>query len=536
MSLNTYDELSINTTPELVFGLVGPIGVDIAEVQNKLRDALTAVKYLPVEIRATDLMREIKTDVSIVDDRGPLEYYTSRMDYANAVRKKCADNSALAALSILAIKNFRSQTHSKNKPRPIDESKISPLDTPLPSTAYIIRQFKTKEEIILMRAVYGKKFIQISVHASDESRINKIVNDINLRTAGVSADDVEDIARALIKRDENEKDEVNGQRLGKIFHLGDVFVDGTSEVSITKTVTRFINAFFGKNSTSPSRDEYGSYIAASAALRSLDTSRQVGAAIFSKNGEIITMGSNEVPKFGGGTYWEDDDNPHRDFDDKRMPNYVRKNRMFHDILSKLRGAGYLKIEALPDKEKTNDSAEQQDPLTEIMNDEVFDQALINDITEFGRMTHAEMNAITDAARMGRSLKNSTLFGTTFPCHNCAKHIVASGIDRVVFIEPYPKSQALPLNGDSITLDSKDQNKVAFCNFVGISPMRYRDIFEKGKRKSQSGRFKEWYEDAPRPRVLDRGAGYVLNESSAILRSLSKVEDEIVIRENPKDDN
>ncbi|MDN3612645.1 hypothetical protein QWZ16_23945 [Vibrio ostreicida] len=32
--------------------------------------------------------------------------------------------------------------------------------------------------------------------------------------------------------------------------------------------------------------------------------------------------------------------------------------------------------------------------------------------------------------------NSTV--RLFPCHNCAKHIVASGIKRVVYVEPYPK--------------------------------------------------------------------------------------------------
>ena len=40
------------------------------------------------------------------------------------------------------------------------------------------------------------------------------------------------------------------------------------------------------------------FAAKAAALRTLDLSRQVGAAIFSADGEIISMGSNEVPKAG----------------------------------------------------------------------------------------------------------------------------------------------------------------------------------------------------------------------------------------------
>jgi len=525
MSLNTYDDLKISKTPELVFGLVGPIGVDISLIEDRLVTALENVKYQPVKIRITEIMKQISTDTLIVDDQGPYEYYKSRMDYANAVRKKCKDNSALAAMSILNIKTHRGEVNNAKEALPVDERTVPLIDRPLPSTAYIIRQFKTKEEISLMRAVYGKKFIQISVHASHQSRIQKICNDINLKNPELASDEVEQIAINLIKRDQDEDNEENGQRLGKIFHLGDVFVDATSEKTLTKTVSRFVRALFGNNSISPSKDEYGSYIAASASLRTLDPSRQVGAAIFSNNGEVISLGSNEVPKYRGGTYWEDDDSPHRDFDDRRSPNLVRKNRILYDLLKRLKGMDVLKdTKALHKKFDCDDD----DILKLIMAQKGLDGALLNDITEYGRMTHAEMNAITDAARLGRPTENSTLFSTTFPCHNCAKHIVASGITRVVYIEPYPKSQAVNLNGDSISLTSDASGKVIFENFVGISPRRYRDIFEKGKRRDSKGNYKEWYETSPAPRILDRGAGYVFNENSAILSALENVQDEIAM--------
>ena len=67
-------------------------------------------------------------------------------------------------------------------------------------------------------------------------------------------------------------------------------------------------------------------------------------------------------------------------------------------------------------------------------------SLVGNVTEYGRMVHAEMNAMSDAARLGRSLKGSTIFVTTYPCHNCAKHLIAAGIERIVFVEPYPKAK------------------------------------------------------------------------------------------------
>ena len=35
-----------------------------------------------------------------------------------------------------------------------------------------------------------------------------------------------------------------------------------------------------------------------------------------------------------------------------------------------------------------------------------------------------------------------MYMTTFPCHNCAKHIIASGIINVYYIEPYAESEIL----------------------------------------------------------------------------------------------
>lgn len=50
-------------------------------------------------------------------------------------------------------------------------------------------------------------------------------------------------------------------------------------------------------------------------------------------------------------------------------------------------------------------------------------------------SHAELNAITNAARVGTPLGGSTIFVTHFPCMDCARAIVQSGIVKVVTNEP-----------------------------------------------------------------------------------------------------
>jgi dCMP deaminase len=45
--------------------------------------------------------------------------------------------------------------------------------------------------------------------------------------------------------------------------------------------------------------------------------------------------------------------------------------------------------------------------------------------------HAERNAIYNAARIGVSLKGCTIYQTWYPCSDCARGIIGSGIDEIV---------------------------------------------------------------------------------------------------------
>jgi deoxycytidylate deaminase len=499
--------------PELVFGLVGPIGVDMGMVEGKLKAALVAVGYRPQMIRVTELMRQIDVRVSIADSIDPLKHYESRIDYANAVRSRCQNDAALAALAIHRIRHIRESV--RQAANQIENPTQPFADRPLAKHAYIIRQFKRREEIDLLRKVYGRKFIQISANVSAEERVRSLARRVSTQNANLDPKACENYAKALVERDLEEIAVDHGQRVGDVFHLGDVFVDARSEATTESTVRRFIEAFFGKNAYSPTPDEYATYMAASAGLRSLDTSRQVGAAIFTADREIIALGCNEVPKAGGGTYWEGDPEKHRDFDEGHDANTTSKRRVLFDTLSRLKTGGFI-------------SSEETDIelFERVSKSDALADAMLLDITEFGRMAHAEMNALTDAARLGRSTRGATLYCTTFPCHNCAKHIVASGIRRVVYIEPYPKSKALDLHYDSISLNKVDGNKSIFEHFNGISPRRYRDIFEKQKRRNSDGTLKEWCDGEPAPRIEDRGPFHVFSEPQAILHGLGEVAREL----------
>lgn len=59
-------------------------------------------------------------------------------------------------------------------------------------------------------------------------------------------------------------------------------------------------------------------------------------------------------------------------------------------------------------------------------------------------THAEQNAIIQAARMGICIDGATLYCTHQPCTICTKMIINSGIKRVVYENGYPDEFSIEL--------------------------------------------------------------------------------------------
>ncbi len=68
--------------------------------------------------------------------------------------------------------------------------------------------------------------------------------------------------------------------------------------------------------------------------------------------------------------------------------------------------------------------------------------------------HAEQNAIHN--RITHSLKNTTLYVTSFPCKECAKSICQSGIKKVIFMYVKPhhekENQAVEIMFDSAGIE------------------------------------------------------------------------------------
>jgi cytidine deaminase len=80
-----------------------------------------------------------------------------------------------------------------------------------------------------------------------------------------------------------------------------------------------------------------------------------------------------------------------------------------------------------------------------------------------------------------------------------------------------------MHKDSIDVDeSTESTKVSFTAFIGVSPYRYRDLFEKGKRKYLGGIAQEWHEGAIRPMIEVYYPSYFEAEAFVVDQVLKKI--------------
>lgn len=498
------------THPELFIGIAGAIGVDINAIADEIERSLADVGYDTIPISVTAKM--FNYPASEVTQNGP-DYYSEmnyKMDYANRLCEEFHAPDTLMRIAMAHIAQMRiitsekstSKKKLKKKERSSkgDDANDNPV---LPNTAYLVRQLKRPDEVALMRKIYGKQFILVSAYGTEEDRLKQLEKKISgSLPVSTTTTKITHKANKLMARDADEGKSDNVQHLRDTFHLADVFVDGINKNQMKIGIERFFQSFFGRADIGPTKTEYGMYLAKSASLRSCDLSRQVGAAIFEETGEIISQGCNEVPKAFGGTYWDDEEPDFRDIKIGHDPNDALKRDVLRDVFERLEKANLLnkRFEKIGSK---NEVLQVLLGKSDKQKDKKYYGCLadsqINDLTEYGRVVHAEMSAICDASRLGKKLKNGILYCTTFPCHNCTKHILAAGIKSVVYIEPYPKSRAKHLHSNEIELEKTSETRVSFLPFLGISPFRYRDIFQKGSRKV-SGRAKKWYYGEPRPTI------------------------------------
>jgi len=514
------NHLSHDLDCELVIGLVAAVGTELEPVTTCLADQLALAGYETKMIKISGDIIEKFYDPETWNSK--YERYTSLMTAGNEARKGAIEKEKATGIRKDDQRGNGVLAYATASHIFLERSEIQGKPQPNGKKAYIVRSLKRPEEVEALRLIYPQGFVLLGVHAEESRRKAYLIDSL-----GMTNEEADD----LIRRDANETSEAyevphpNGQLVNKTFHLADFFVHSAGNRDRLRCdIRRMVELWFGHPFHTPTFDEYAMYMAFSAALRSADLSRQVGAVVTSQN-QVLSTGANDCPKAGGGLYW-----PERP-DSQPCISDVPEGRDYMRTRNEKVGFDSNKIEQiemLNDIQRILESCVEKEHKKHIDFSKIMDRigkGRIRDLTEFGRVVHAEMEALLSCGRIGHSTVGATLYCTTFPCHNCAKHIIAAGIDRVVYIEPYPKSKALEFHSESIVWGiekEKGDSRVLFQPFVGIGPRRYFDLFSMNlgssydliRKYSKSGEKREWRFAETRLRVQMNPSSYLELEAEA----------------------
>lgn len=487
------DKLKNTYTDELILGICTHIGSKRDIVVEQLKKILEVdYKYTVQTIKLSDFISYYYKEKD--DDlKGKTEGYARmihKIEGGNHLRKKYDSNSLLAQLAINKILQDRILESSVLKGDLGIPFKLPIADTDMTSrrVCYIIDSLKNKEELDILRIVYRDIFYLFSIYTPE----NECKENLIRKKKGLSAEEAEEI----IKRDEYENIGEHGQNVRDTFVEADFFIrsSNSNEAKLKDIIKRYLHLIFNSKIVTPLHEETAMYFAKSASGNSACMSRQVGATITDKNGVPLAQGWNDVPKCGGNLYNDSDEYSKQCHINGVCSNVIHRNDIIDEIMKEIEGLvlpeeNTDKILSLTKPSETTSENKMLIPKIE----NIIRASKFKSIIEYSRSIHAEMHAIIIGSQMtGNKMIGGKLYCTTYPCHNCARHIVLAGIKEIYYIEPYKKSLCLELHNDSLTEDENDDTKVRILPYEGVAPRRYLDFFTmvNDDRKNNDGTIKK----------------------------------------------
>ncbi|MBZ0185987.1 MAG: hypothetical protein K8F91_06995 [Candidatus Obscuribacterales bacterium] len=504
-------------TPELFFGLVGAIGTDLQKVSEILKRALKdEVDY---ETRVIKLS-SIVTPAEHQEESDRYQRYLLKMQAGTDTRNFYDRADAVVLKGLNEVRALRREANAEETL----PAETDPAELPADSMAFVFHSLKRKEEVDTLRRIYGESFYLIGAYSPRETRVVTLAEAIASSRHKQNTEQFRPQAEELIEKDRADHGERLGQAVQKTFPEADIFINIEDEDEAKAEITRFIRLIFSDAFFTPRKNEQAMFFARAAALRSADLGRQVGAVIISEEGDVLSIGTNEVPKALGGQYWEGDNPDKRDFKLRFDSNDKMKKTLIGDVASQLSSKIHETIREIVElSEQSKLSSEDIDTLiakaaSQAELTKSIEKSQIVNLIAYFRAMHGEMAALIGAARRGISVRGATLVCTTFPCHECARHIVAAGIKKVLYIEPYPKSLTVELYRDSVVVDSPQSNDtfVHFVPFVGVAPRQFMQLFDASRiERKDDGEVVDWDASMAKPRRSESPQAYVFKEKKRL---------------------
>ena len=274
-------QIETSHTSEIVIALCGPIGSPIHAIAEALRDRLLR-DFSYDSCHIIRLSKCIEEHTEPAGPLSPLERVRHLIDRGDQLRKKHGA-SILAELAVSQI-----ALHRQSEKSPPDIERHTPR-----RVCHIVDSIKNQEELDILKLAYRDMLYFVGVYSPLPARVRA------LEKAGMMQPGVYD----LIDLDSGEEF-AHGQTVRDTFPQADFFlrVDTDTDSQVESRVERFLHLIMGTKVLTPTYSEKAMYLAASAAGNSACLSKQVGACLTDKEGNVIAVGWNDVPKFGGNLY------------------------------------------------------------------------------------------------------------------------------------------------------------------------------------------------------------------------------------------
>ena len=413
-----------------VIGFTGSIGRGCTETCNLIMERMPQEC---IKISLSDILiekicetKKLKAKYNELKKLGMQELRNFLQEQGNKIREKY-EPSKLADLAIDKIKKMK------------EEGKLSEKNF------IIIDSIRNIAEIEVLRRNF-KTYI-FAIYEDEEIRWKRLMMKYNKDYGAFLRDD---------KRDHEEKKK-NGQQVDACVDCSDILIRNNMDIKnseydksvyFDEKVNYYLQLIKQPMRTYPRIEETYMNMAYSMAAMSKCMQRKVGALITTEDMEIVSLGYNDVPVNS------------QECKAKFKECYRKKRKK--EILNQFNYCPICKKKLTYNKycSKCNKSIDK----------DIF----VDKDLDLCRSLHAEENAIVKAAKAGISLKNGTIYTTTFPCNLCANKIRNVGLKKVIFVEPYPSKDTIEI----LTTSSKIEKAVEIELFEGVKSRAFFDLYKR----------------------------------------------------------
>ena len=280
----------------------------------------------------------------------------------------------------------------------------------------VVKSIRNHYEVEEFRQTFHNDFILFNIDADKEIRYARCKDQYTSRI-DFDYDD---------ERDSGENQPEYGQHVRKCVDSADVVINNLSSIEdLHKKVERYLKLIANPGAERPNPCETNMKMAFEQSRQSRCRKRDIGAVI-TKNGSVVANGYNGPPD--------------------GVAACTSLQYCYKDRAKMCEGCGTPFQAILRVCIKCGRPIEQERV------------AELDKNLDLCRGVHGEERAILQIAKNGgQSLKDTTMYTTTFPCLLCAKKIIEVGISEVWYVEPYPFTESYKILKDA---------RVKLCKFEG----------------------------------------------------------------------